>query len=153
MARNEIDIKNGTISLYGTPKDNSSAIAAIQKLELTGIQSKDRLLIQEALKDEPCLKKQQILYNGNTVYAFEPIVREFKRIKKKGDLSSMSNGFYQLLAIHFDIAHYNKNGFVYFYNDSFDELWSRMLSKAVRNIPDWYTDLQRIADEFIRLMK
>lgn len=151
MANKHITIKNQKISFYGTPKEIDSAISVVETLALTGVEAKDRLVIQEALKNEPCFKKHGVLYRGNTVYPFEPIVKEFKRLMIKGTLSEMSDKFYQLLAVKFDIAHYNKMGFAYYYHNSFEDLWEQCLSRELRNIPDWYTDLQKIADELLSI--
>lgn len=151
MANKHITIKNQKISFYGTSKEIDFAVSVVEKLTLTGVEAKDRLVIQEALKNEPCFKKHGVMYAGNTVYPFELVVKEFKRLMKKGTLSEMSDKFYQLLAVKFDIAHFNKMGFVYYYRDSFEDLWERCLSRELHNIPDWYTDLQKIADELLSI--
>jgi len=151
MANKHITIKNQEISFYGTPKEIDSAISVVEKLALTGVEAKDRLVIQEALKNEPCFKNHSVMYSGNTVYPFELVVKEFKKLMKKGTLAEMSDKFYEFLHMNFDIAHYNKIGFVYYYHNSFEDLWERCLSRGLHNIPDWYTDLQKIADELLSI--
>ena len=105
------------------------------------------------MKNETCLKKCNVLYAGNIVYPFDEIVNEFKRLMKKGKLSGMSVRFYDFLYLNFDIAHYDRRGYIAYYNNSFVELWNRLLSTELRySIPAWHSDLQRIADEMLKIM-
>lgn len=145
---------NSQINIYGNLKETNEAVEKLATINLTGVQEKDRLLIQEHLKDCAALKKRRILYLGNTVYPFETIIKEFKKLKKSGQLQGMTNCFYEFLYLNFDIAHYDKNGYIWTYHNSFNELWNRVLRKGARSrIPTWYTDLKRITDEIDSIME
>lgn len=147
-------VGNKEVSIYGNSKEAAAAIEKINALSLTGNESEDRLTIQEQLKDDPAFKKRNVFYTGNSVWPYEPIVKEFKKLKKSGRLNNMSNMFYEFLHLNFDSAHYDKNGYAYYYHDSFTELWNTMLCKALkRSIPCWKTDVQRIADGILFIME
>ena len=95
------------------------------------------------------------LVSKNVMCCMQEIVNEFKRLMKKGELSGMSVRFYEFLYLNFDIAHYDRRGYIAYYNNSFVELWDRLLSTVLRyrySIPAWYSDLQRIADEMLKIM-
>ncbi len=149
-----IKVANQTIDVYGKKEEAVIAVEKLKTLPLTGNESKDRLVIQEQMKDVPAFKKRNILYAGNSVWPYEPIVKEFKKLKNSGRLNNMSNMFYEFLHLNFDIAHYDKNGYAYYYHDSFNELWNTMLCKALKkSIPCWKTDVQRIADGILFIME
>lgn len=153
MKRFESIVYGKRITVYGTENDAVSAMSVIETLPFTGNEARDRIIIQDGLKNEVCLKKCNVLYAGNAVYPYDEIVNEFKRLMKKGELSGMSVRFYEFLHLNFDIAHYDRRGYIAYYNNSFVELWDRLLSTKLRySIPDWRSDLQRIADEMLKIM-
>ena len=100
-----------------------------------------RLQIQEAM--EKFSVKASILVNGNTVYPYSVIIKEYRRLKKSGKLERMTNRFYDFL-MNFDIAHYSKNGYIDYYGNDFGEMYGQVLAHA--DTPRWHTDVQRILD-------
>lgn len=153
MERFDSIVYGERITVLGTKNDTVSAMSVIETLPLTGKEAMDRIIIQDGLKNETCLKKCDVLYAGNVVYPFDEIVNEFKRLMKKGELSGMSVRFYEFLHLNFDIAHYDRRGYIAYYNNSFVELWDRLLSTKLRySIPAWRSDLRRIADELLKIM-
>ncbi len=130
--------------------------ALLDELELTGLEAKDRLLIQEAIDKHNI--RSTILYNGNTVWGKNRIVNEFKRLKKRGDLSTMTDHFYSFLhLVCGSIAHYSKCGWIDFYQNSVHALeeffknneWGVDISEYQ---PRWRTDVQKIAQELLVLV-
>lgn len=153
MERFDSIVYRERIMVLGTKNDIVSAMSVIETLPLTGKEARDRIIIQDGLKNETCLKKCDVLYAGNIVYPFDEIVNEFKRLMKKGELSGMSVRFYEFLYLNFDIAHHDRRGYIAYYNNSFVELWDRLLSTELRySIPAWRSDLRRIADELLKIM-
>ena len=57
---------------------------------------------------------------------------------------------YEFLSLNFDIAHYDKGGFTYEYDNSWEDWYRRQVVKCREfdRIPQWRTDLRRIIDEF-----
>lgn len=144
MERIEIIINNRRINLYGNRAIIEKEKPIIEKLELVGIEDKDRLIIQKCI-DENKLKSN-ILYEGNTVYPFEKIVKEYRRLQKDYSLEKLTNDMY-----HFfmnacgDIAHYDKTGYRCYYNDSIVELENRFLKNSYT--ASRYSDVDRIFKE------
>lgn len=154
MAAERIEIKGRALIVHGSEKERQEAIEKLNSIAITGCEKTDRLLIQEELKDVTALKKCNILYAGNTVYPYEPIIKEFKKLAKSDSLSDMSDRFYSFLHLNFDIAHYSKSGYIATYDNSFSVLWERTLKMNIRlGVPSWYTDLKRIADEIVESME
>lgn len=144
MERTEIIVNKKRINLYGSKAIIEKEKPIIEKLELTGIEDKDRLIIQNCI-DENKLKSD-ILYEGNTVYPFEKIVKEYRRLQRDYSLEKLSNDMY-----HFfmnacgDIAHYDKMGYRCYYNDSIVELENRFLKNSYT--ASRYSDVDRIFKE------
>lgn len=144
MERIEIIINNRRINLYGNRAIIEKEKPIIEKIELVGIEDKDRLIIQKCI-DENKLKSN-ILYEGNTVYPFEKIVKEYRRLQKDYSLGKLTNDMY-----HFfmnacgDIAHYDKTGYRCYYNDSIVELENRFLKNSYT--ASRYSDVDRIFKE------
>ena len=144
MDRAEIIINNKRINLYGSKAIIEKEKPIIENLELVGIENKDRLIIQKSI-DENKLKSD-ILYEGNTVYPFEDIVKEYRRLQKDYSLGNLTNDMY-----HFfmnacgDIAHYDKIGYRCYYNDSIVELENRFLKNSYT--ASRFSDVDRIFKE------
>lgn len=144
MDRAEIIINNKRINLYGSKAIIEKEKPIIENLELVGIENKDRLIIQKSI-DENKLKSD-ILYEGNTVYPFEKIVKEYRRLQKDYSLGNLTNDMY-----HFfmnacgDIAHYDKIGYRCYYNDSIVELENRFLKNSYT--ASRFSDVDRIFKE------
>ena len=71
MERTEILINNKRINLYGSKAVIEKEKQVLESLKLTGIENKDRLIIQDCIDKNKL--KSDILYEGNTVYPFEKI--------------------------------------------------------------------------------
>lgn len=113
------------IMVYGTKKAVSTAFEVLDKLELTGDKMKDCLLIQQAM-DEGRLKAD-CLYDGKTVYPYYKLVKEFKRFIETGSIEKMSKLMYKFLYLNFDIAHYNYNGYIAYYDGKWERLYNETL--------------------------
>lgn len=102
----------------------------IRGLNLTGDESKDRLIIQECIDKNKI--KSNVLYNGNTVYPFEKIVKEYRKLEKSGSLEDLSKRMYDFFIYACgDIAHYDISGFKIYYNFSFKCLENELLSRNI----------------------
>ena len=131
------------IRYTGSTKEQTAMEGLVGTLVLTGNEGKDRRIIQEAL-DASNVKKATILYDGNTIYPSKGLVAELKRMKKSNSIAKMSNSMYQFL-MNFDIAHYNKYGFIDYYNESYSEM-AREIFSHIQN-PSWRTDVDFILRE------
>lgn len=144
MERTEILINNKRINLYGSKAVIEKEKQVLESLKLAGIENKDRLIIQDCIDKNKL--KSDILYEGNTVYPFEKIVKEYRRLQRDYSLEKLSNDMY-----HFfmnacgDIAHYDKAGYRSYYNDSIVELENRFLKNSYT--ASRYSDVDRIFKE------
>lgn len=144
MDKTEIIINNKRINLYGSKAIIEKEKQVLEDLKLTGIENKDRLIIQDCIDKNKL--KSDILYDGNTVYPFEKIVKEYRRLQRDYSLEKLSNDMY-----HFfmnacgDIAHYDKVGYRSYYNDSIVELENRFLKNSYT--ASRYSDVDRIFKE------
>lgn len=145
MDKKELDVKGKKITLYGSKTIIEKEQPIIENLELTGNESNDRLLLQKCI-DENKLKSD-ILYDGNTVYPFEKIVKAYRKLQKSGSLENLTNEMYHFFMYACgDIAHYDLGGFKAYYNYSFLELENTLLKD------NWlmntrYSDLDNIFKE------
>ncbi len=137
--------KDLKIVIFGSKKNIEEAKNALDAVKhlLTGMEGADRLHIQEAIDGANI--KAHILYDGNTVYGYKKLAAEIKRMKKSGSIEKMTNAMYEFL-MNFDIAHYDKGGFIYYYNGSYQKLLEGIRWEVDR-IPAWQTDVKRIADD------
>lgn len=140
----EIIINNRRINLYGSKAIIEKEKPIIENLKLVGLEDKDRLIIQKCI-DENKLKSN-ILYDGNTVYPFEKIVKEYRRLQRDYSLENLSNNMYHFF-VHAcgDIAHYDKTGYRCYYNDSIVELENRFLKNSYT--ASRFSDIDRIFKE------
>ena len=93
--KNHIEIikKDKKIKIYGNQATIDRAISFIENLDLTGIEEKDRLIIQRCIDDNKI--GATILYDGNTVYSFNKIVDKYKKLQKSEDLMYLSDDLYK----------------------------------------------------------
>ena len=143
--------RNKKIALYGNAKAIADAETVLNTLnglegEMVGFRLNNegaiRLILQDAI--DAYNIKADILVDGNTVYPYQKIVRQYEQLKKSGRLDKMTDAFYKFLHLNFDIAHYDKNGYIANYGNSFAVLRAAVLSHATT--PAWHTDVQRILD-------
>lgn len=136
---------NLKIAIYGSKKDIEHAKSVLDNLTLCGAEAKDRLTIQNAI-DEYNIKAA-ILYDGNTVWGYKKLVAEIKRMKKSGSIEKISNNMYEFLRLNFDIAHYDKQGYIYYYDGSYSNLL-KGIKYEIERTPQWKSDVKRIAENF-----
>jgi len=143
--------RNEKIVLYGTQKDITAAEAIIDMIEGLECVIKGHRLANEGdirLKLQDAMDvhgiKATILVDGNTVYPYVKIVKHYEMLKRRGTLEKMSDVFYKFLHLNFDIAHYDKTGYISTYNNDFATLKRKVIDKATT--PGWHTDVQRILD-------
>jgi len=142
--------KNKKIAIYGNTKEISAAEAVLDTI--TGLESQMlgrrllnegeiRLKIQDAI--DTYKLKAHILVDGNTIYPYQKIIKQYEQLKKSSKLEKMTNDFYNFLHTNFDIAHYDKNGYIAHYGNDFSAM-KTVLDNATT--PNWHTDVQRILD-------
>ena len=145
MNRIELNKNNKRITFFGSNNVIESDKNIIDNLPLTGNESNDRILIQKCIDNNNL--KSEILYEGNTIYSFKKIVKEYRNLQKSGTLDKLTNKMYLFFTNACgDIAHYNINGFRDYYNNSLENLESKLLGRDTF-IPRWCSDLDRIFKE------
>ena len=106
-----------------------------------------RKIIQDIL-DNPDnrLRQLTVLYDGNTVWSKDKILKDVKAIVKSKDMTKMTNHLYDFFNLCCgSIAHYNKLGWIdtyptvthltqFFKRNEFGE-------KVINHIPHWKTDV------------
>ena len=144
MERIEIIKNNRKIKLYGNKAIVEKEKTIIENLNLTGLEDKDRIIIQDCM-DENKLKSD-ITYEGNTVYSLKKIVRNYRKLQKDNSLENLTNAMYNFfMNACGDIAHYDKEGYRCYYDDSIIELENRLLKNAY--ITSRFSDVDRIFKE------
>ena len=148
--------KDLKIRVCGTKGKVAKVEKMLEELELTGKESKDRLILQEFIDKNRI--KEDIIYDGNTIISYNRIIKEYKNIFKKGKFTKMTDYFYSFLHLNCgSIAHYNKQGWLAEYN-SLDKL-KRFFNKneygknIVDTQPNWKTDVIKIGKEILKLTK
>lgn len=117
----------------------------IKSLPLTGDEASDRLLIQKAL--DATTGPATVLYGGNTVYPSKQIISELLKMKRTGTIEKMTDGLYNFLSLNFDIAHYDKHGYIDYYDGEWNRLWDKCLADAINKVSRWRTDVDFILKE------
>jgi len=121
---------------------------------LSGNEDKDRLAIQDFI-DETGFK-YDIVYNGNTVYSYDRIMKAFKRYIKS-DAQDMSDDLYEFFHLNLGtIAHYDKRGWMATY-PTIEDIKSLFESneygnRVVDDVPAWKTDVKRIVNDMQNLL-
>lgn len=140
----EIEVNGKRIKMYGNTSILEREKPIIENLDLTGNEYEDRLIIQNCI-DENKLKSK-VLYDGNTVYPFEKIVRNYRRLQKSGWLDGLTKEMYHFFTNACgDIAHYDIGGFIAYYNYSFRELEEKLLKNCWTS--SRFTDIDKIFKE------
>lgn len=142
--------KGKKVKFYGSRTHIDAAIEALDSLHLTGVESKDRLAIQD-LMDAKQLKAR-ILYEGNTVTPYRKTIDLFKRYNKSGSIDNLDDYFYNFLHTECnDIAHYDKQGYIAYYRGDFEPVKRHVIFSTV--VPSWRTDLSRVINEMKRISR
>ncbi|MBQ2873598.1 MAG: hypothetical protein IJE89_06350 [Bacilli bacterium] len=141
--KNHIEIikKDKKIKIYGNQVTIDRAISFIENLDLTGIEEKDRLIIQRCIDDNKI--GATILYDGNTVYSFNKIVDKYRKLQKSEDFMHLSDDLYKFFTNACgDIAHYDIVGYAHYYDNSFRKFEEDFLQHCDCN--DRFSDVKRI---------
>jgi len=139
-----ININGKAITLYGSKAIIQNEKTIIENLELTGNESKDRLLIQDCIDKNKL--KSDILYDGNSVYPFEKIIKAYRKLQKSETLDGLTKEMYHFFIYACEgIAHYDLQGFRSYYNNSFRNLENELLSQ--RYLETKFSDRDRIFKE------
>ena len=138
----------------GSPEALEAAQEMLDRLNLTGNEGKDRLAIQTALEapENARASKCSILYDGNGIAPYASIIKEYKRMLKVRSLSCMTKNFYDFCHVTLsDIAHYDKSGYIAYYNDDPMKLTVEFLMREKNRIPGWRTDAQRTLNALLEI--
>jgi len=151
------------IAVYGSSKDIEIATQLLDTLKLTGTEGVDRTLIQEVIDSNNI--KADILYDGNGVWSYKKVIRDFKRAlnSKPCQESEYGSGDYSLTDylyrfLHLccgSIAHYNKYGWIGTYPAKTDLRGFILNNEFGRNVYDyqplWKRDCKRITAELMKI--
>lgn len=147
--------KDSEIYCYGTKKQADKFCKLLSNLDLTGNEAQDRLLIQEHAMP---FATDIVMYGGNSIYPYEPLIRDFKKLIKDYQLVNFTDELYKFFSLSCgSIAHYNKGGWFdeyptvealrqFFRSNEFGERVSAYQ-------PRWKTDAIKIAKEMERLIR
>lgn len=149
MKKLDIDARVG---IYGSKNEIETAEKSITALlpELPNMVERQARLTLQRLIDSKKLKAS-ILINGNSVYSYDRIIRDVKKVVKQG-MPAMTDYLYKFLSLDCgSIAHYNKMGWIDTYPTvdhlkqffKFNEFGNRVLN----HLPLWKTDARRIVEE------
>ena len=146
--------RNLKIRVSGSSKKIKETEDMLDKVELTGTESKDRLILQNFIDENKI--KTSILYDGNTIISYDKIINEYKRILTKNEFNKMSDYFYNFLSLDCgSIAHYDKNGWLYeYYNlEKLKHFFmcNEFGKDIVRDQPTWKTDVIKIGETILEL--
>lgn len=137
----EILKNNKRINIYGNQATINRAVKLIENLDLNGNETSDRLTIQKCIDDNKI--GATILYEGNTIYSFNKILKEYRKLQREVSLEFLTKDMYNFfMNACGDIAHYDISGYRYYYDNSFRKLESEFLSKA--HITSRFSDVDRI---------
>lgn len=149
-----INVGSSNILLSGSKKDMLKALEVLSTLPLTGKEAEDRLKIQDAI-DEHNLKCD-ILYNGNSVWSFKRVIKDFLKILKSDGEYELTDYLYHFF-IHCcgSIAHYDKIGWQSVYPTKENVIAFCFKNEYGKDIlswqPHWATDRKRICEEILKL--
>jgi len=151
------------INIYGNRREIEGARGVLDGLDLKCDEYEDRLIIQDAIDRHKV--KADILYDGNTVWSYDRIIRDFKgALKSKpspvteygsGDYD-MTDYLYKFLSLECgSIAHYNKYGWIGTYPTTAELCGFAKRNEFGEDImsyqPTWASDRQRISKDILNL--
>ncbi len=98
-----------------------------------------------------------ILYGGNTVWSFDRIIRDFKRVLKADSTEKMTKNLYQFFSLCCGtIAHFSREGWATVYPDKAALqkmfLGNEFGKRVLDDIPRWKTDAIKIVSEMETLL-
>ncbi len=147
---------NKNIKIYGTSMDIRIAESKIKETELTGDESKDRVILQAVIDLHKL--KARILYNGNSVWSRNAVIRDLKKILTSGSTEkSLTDYLYDFFNLQCGtIAHFNKQGWASMYpdTDSIRRLFikNEYGNRVLEHIPRWQSDVILIVSEIEGLL-
>ena len=105
-----------------------------------------RALLQEKLDEAKFDFADDFVYvDGNSIWSYDMIMKEIKKIKKAGVTAGITGYFYKFLHLHFDLAQTNMREWMVEY-PSYGKL-TDMLNSTTENVPEWKTDVIKILSE------
>jgi len=145
--------KNKKIAVYGSTKDVRYAVDYLNMfcgdIKEYSPEINSRRFIQKIIDDKNF--KADILYDGNTVWSKNKVMRGIKRVKKNG-MKSMTKYLYQFLTLSCgSIAHYDMYGWIAEY-PTIEDLKSFFIRnefgcRVLEYIPSWKSDTYNIVIE------
>lgn len=103
-----------------------------------------RALLQEKLDENKFdFEDDFVLVEGNSVWSYNMIMKEIKKIKKADSTSGITGYFYKFMHLNFTTAQGNMRGWMVEY-PSFDKV-TKLLSEV--EVPEWKTDVIKILTE------
>lgn len=147
------------IKIYGNKKniDIANTILSIRLPNLDILlEDEARLQLQYIIDSDKI--EAHILYNGNTVWSKNKILKNLRQIIRHNDMDYLSDYFYQFLSLSCgSIAHYNKQGWIEIY-PTFSHLKKFFQEnefgvKVINHIPRWKTDVFVIVQEIEKELK
>jgi hypothetical protein len=148
----EVSPHKTRISIYGSKKDVSFANLCIKFTDLLQDEANDRLMIQKLIDTKKI--KATVLYDGNTVWSFNTVIRDFKRYIKGGQITNYLYNFLSLACG--SIAHYSKYGWMDCYPPEAMKrffLRNEFGLRVYDDIPVWKTDTKKIVREIERILE
>ena len=145
--------KIGAFTVWGNPTEIAEAKKALEdgltEKELNirrgdSGESSVRLKTQDIIDNNNL--KASILLDGNTVYGFNSIMKDFDRIIK-GGVEKLTKKLYRFFHLNFTIANYDINGWIKTYPTLADVLEVLQKNKA------WADDVRKIQDAMIAKLK
>lgn len=142
------------IAVYGSKKDVEYTMSILSNLNLVDTEYENRRIISSVIDDYKI--KADILYNGNTVYGINTMVKKFKTLFKSNDMNKLTKDCYNYLHLACgSIAHYNKTGWIYCHptiNDLRQFFKENEYGKdIVSNCPHWAYDRIEINKQLLTL--
>lgn len=159
-----LEYGRSNITIYGSKKNIEKAKEVLDARILRDIETEDRLVIQDAIDSNEL--EASILYDGNTIYSFERVIRDFKKalISKPSPITEYGSGDYSLTDYLYKfisqrcgtIAHFNKFGWIGTYpsKEQFKQFFrhNEFGHDILSEQPTWSSDSQRIAKEILTLV-
>ena len=147
------------IAIYGSKNEINLARHMLDNLTLNGDEPRYRLIIQHNI--DLLNIKADILYDGNGVWSYNKVIRDFNKLLKSKPDRLKYHGEYQLTKYLYkfftlcggSIAHYNLAGWTYEYQSKQEVKdfikCNEFRQDILRHQPSWKTDCIRIAKELL----
>ena len=124
--------QEGLLQIHGKQAQVEKAREAIQSVDISKNKATVMSEIQNIIDDKKL--KASIYYDGLRIYPFLSLKKEFEKMIKTDSIEKMTDAMYNLLYLSFDIAHYNKHGYIDYYGGKFSILWKETLSYEMHKL-------------------